>query len=74
MPPEEYDAQVAAHTADSTSPGRPVTVLGRTLPQTALSLPHDPKAAARTLISVFDQAYLQALVTELTAYLKGTQA
>jgi hypothetical protein len=74
MSPEEYDTRRSAQAAEAAQPGRPVTVLGRQLPQTALSLPHDPKAAARTLISVFDRAYLKALVTELTNHLKGTQS
>lgn len=37
--------------------------------KTALELPHDAEMGARTLISVFDSAYLQKLVEVLTQYL-----
>jgi hypothetical protein len=46
---------------------RPVRGHSRPEPKTALSMPHDPKMGARTLLSVFDSDYLVALVRELLA-------
>lgn len=38
---------------------------------TALNMPHDPVMGARTLIEVFDNDYLRALVGEISNHLKG---
>jgi hypothetical protein len=38
---------------------------------TTVTLPHNPVMGARTLIEVFDNEYLRAVVEELTNHLKG---
>ncbi len=38
---------------------------------TTVTLPHNPVMGARTLIEVFDNEYLRAVVEELARHLKG---
>ena len=51
---------------------KPLRGHSRQAPKTALELPHDPDAAARTLMSVFDIEYLQLLIESLQTRMKGT--
>jgi len=51
---------------------KPVRGHSRPAAKTALELPHDPDAAARTLMSVFDLEYLKSLIESLQTQLKGT--
>ena len=51
---------------------KPIRGHSRTEAKTALELPHDPEAAARTLMSVFDAEYLKSLIKSLQTQLKGT--
>lgn len=43
-------------------------------PMTTINMPHDPVVGARTLIEVFDAAYLRKLVDFLANHLKGVPA
>jgi len=50
---------------------KPVRGYSKPFPMTAMNVPHDPKAAARGLVALFDKPFLTALVEELTQILKG---
>jgi len=50
---------------------KPIRGHSKSIRKKALELPHDPVAAARTLVSVFDTEFLRGLVRELSRYLKG---
>lgn len=50
---------------------KPVRGYSKPFPMTAMNVPHDPKAAARGLVALFDKPFLSALVEELTQILKG---
>lgn len=57
----------------TSKPSRPILRRpSRMAPMTALSLPHDPEAGARTLIEVFDTDYLRKLHAFLSTHLEGT--
>jgi hypothetical protein len=50
---------------------KPVRGYSAPMPMTAMNVPHDPAAAARGLVALFDRPFLESLVTELTNLLKG---
>jgi hypothetical protein len=56
---------------NSPKPMEPVRGHSLPNPHTSLSLPHNPQAAAKALMSTFDKQFLTVLVNELTAYLEG---
>ena len=50
---------------------KPTAASGGHMLKTAIELPHDPRWAARALVTVMGHGFARALVTELTAYLDG---